>query len=116
VAQIEARLQRESSEAEQNLTGILSDMRAHGSSAGFGPLRQGLLDLSDIYGDQLEGIRLVSRGFVERDQDSIRQGDDLYKDAVQRAVTYFDTQLEDVLTRGPVDRDDFRASVARLAS
>lgn len=100
--------------SEEALDGILKRMRSHADGIEHAPLRDALLDLTGIFADELSGIHLITRGFVNDDQVLIQSGDTRFKDATQRAVEFFDDRIRPILERGDIDADSLGLAVEDL--
>lgn len=110
----EERFRIEASRSEEALDGILKRMRSHADAIEHPPLRDALRDLTAVFGDELSGIHLITRGFVNDDQGLISSGDTRFKDATDRAVELFDERVRPILERGDIDADPLAASIADL--
>jgi hypothetical protein len=100
--------------SEEALDGILKRMRSHADGVGHAPLREALTDLTGIFADELSGIHLITRGFVNDDQALIQSGDTRFKDATQRAVEFYDERVRPILERGDIDADSLGLAVEDL--
>lgn len=100
--------------SEEALDGILKRMRSHADGIGHAPLRDAFLDLTGIFADELSGIHLITRGFVNDDQVLIQSGDTRFKDATQRAVEFFDDRIRPILERGDIDADSLGLAIEDL--
>lgn len=100
--------------SEEALDGILKRMRSHAGGIGHAPLREALTDLTGIFGDELSGIHLITRGFVNDDQALIQSGDTRFKDATQRAVEFYEERVRPILERGDIDADPLGLAIEDL--
>ena len=100
--------------SEEALDGILKRMRSHADGVGHAPLRETLTDLTGIFADELSGIHLITRGFVNDDQALISSGDTRFKDATQRAVEFYEDRVRPILERGDIDADSLGLAIEDL--
>jgi hypothetical protein len=100
--------------SEEALDGILKRMRSHADGVGHAPLREALTDLTGIFADELSGIHLITRGFVNDDQALIQSGDTRFKDATQRAVEFYEERVRPILERGDIDADSLGLAIEDL--
>jgi hypothetical protein len=114
LAKAEETFRVEASGSEEALDGILKRMRSHADGIGHAPLREALTDLTGIFADELSGIHLITRGFVNDDQALIQSGDTRFKDATQRAVEFFDDRVRPILERGDIDPDSLGLAIEDL--
>jgi hypothetical protein len=99
---------------EAGLDGINKRMLSHADAIEQAPLRDALRDLSAVFGDELAGIRLLTRGFVTNNQAMIKSGDTSFKVATARAVELLDERVEPILERADIDSSPLAQSVAEL--
>jgi hypothetical protein len=114
LAKAEESFRVEASGSEEALDGILKRMRSHADGVGHAPLREALTDLTGIFADELSGIHLITRGFVNDDQALIQSGDTRFKDATQRAVEFYDERVRPILERGNIDADSLGLAIEDL--
>jgi hypothetical protein len=114
LAKAEESFRVEASGSEEALDGILKRMRSHADGIGHAPLRESLTDLTGIFADELSGIHLITRGFVNDDQALIQSGDTRFKDATQRAVEFYEDRVRPILERGDIDADSLGLAIEDL--
>jgi hypothetical protein len=73
-----------------------------------------LQDLAAVYSDELSGIKLITRGFVERDQALIQSGNTRFTTATDRALELFEERVRPLLERGDIDPAPLEDAVAVL--
>jgi hypothetical protein len=100
--------------SEEALDGVLKRMRSHADGVRHAPLKDALTDLTGIFADELSGIHLITRGFVNDDQALIQSGDTRFKDATQRAVEFFEDRVRPILERGEIDADSLALAIEDL--
>ena len=99
---------------EAALDGINKRMISHAEAIEHEPLQDALGDLAAVFGDELAGIRLLTRGFVSNDQPMISSGDTRFKDATARSVELFNQRVEPLLERAEISPESLRAAVTEL--
>ena len=104
----------EASGSEEALDGTFERMRSHADAVEHATLRAALQDLSAIFSDELSGIKLITRGFVERDQALIQSGNTRFTNATDRALEYFEERVRPLLERGDIDPAPLEDAVAEL--
>ncbi len=114
LAKAEESFRISASGSEEALDGILKRMRSHADGVGHAPLREALTDLTGIFTDELSGIHLITRGFVNDDQALIQSGDTRFKDATQRAVEFYEDRVRPILERGDIDADSLGLAIEDL--
>jgi hypothetical protein len=114
LAKAEETFRVDASGSEEALDGILKRMRSHADGIGNAPLREALTDLTGIFTDELSGIHLITRGFVNDDQALISSGDTRFKDATQRAVEFFQERVRPILERGNIDAESLGLAIEDL--
>ena len=114
LAQDEEAFRVDASGSEEALDGILKRMRAHADEITNAPLRDAFNDLTAVFSDELSGIHLVTRGFVNDDQALIKSGNTRFEDATQRIVDLFDDRVRPIFTRGDIDPAELSRSISEL--
>ena len=97
----------------QSLQEATVSMQTHSTAAGNEKLRDALANLAGVYTDELTGLKLVSTGILTNDFNALRNGDDMYKAARQRAQSVYTGKVRSLLERGGFNTSDFEQALAQ---
>jgi hypothetical protein len=105
----------DASGSEEALDSLLKRMRSDADGISHAPIRESLDDLVGVFGDELSGIKLLTRGLLgQDDQALIQAGNTRYREATKRSVDLYEARVRPLLERGGIDADPLGLAIDEL--
>ena len=105
------RVRVEMSENNDELAGVLTQMRSRAERADDPDLQTALANIAGFYDQQLSGIRAITQGFPAGNSTLVDNGNRRWTQARDSATAYFESDLRALLERGDLDVNEFRTAL-----